>query len=189
MASILKVDKIRGTGLDSDTISLDGTGNITIPKNVTFSGSLTSSQALVQTNRIVFHANRISSNQTISAATETTIQFNNTTINVGSCYSTGTYKFTPTTAGNYYLYSKAQLTGSFGDNSTFFIAIRKNGSGISLVEDKVWESGSYSISKTVNIIVAANGSSDYFDVSIYNGSGNPPVRYGASFTQFGGYLL
>ena len=40
MASILKVDKIRGTGLDSDTISLDGTGNITIPKNVTFSGTV-----------------------------------------------------------------------------------------------------------------------------------------------------
>ena len=41
MASILKVDKIRGTGLDSDTISLDGSGNITIPKNVTFSGTST----------------------------------------------------------------------------------------------------------------------------------------------------
>ena len=41
MASILKVDKIRGTGLDSDTISLDGSGNITIPKNVTFSGTTT----------------------------------------------------------------------------------------------------------------------------------------------------
>ena len=40
MASILKVDKIRGTGLDSDTISLDGSGNITIPKNVTFSGTV-----------------------------------------------------------------------------------------------------------------------------------------------------
>ena len=39
MASILKVDKIRGTGLDSDTITLDGSGNITIPKNVTFSGT------------------------------------------------------------------------------------------------------------------------------------------------------
>mgnify|MGYP003326295820 CR=1 FL=1 len=40
MASILKVDNIRGTGLDSDTISLDGSGNITIPKNVTFSGTV-----------------------------------------------------------------------------------------------------------------------------------------------------
>ena len=27
MASILKVDKIRGTGLDSDTMSFDGSGN------------------------------------------------------------------------------------------------------------------------------------------------------------------
>ena len=40
MASILKVDKIRGTGLDSDTMSFDGSGNITIPKNVTFSGTV-----------------------------------------------------------------------------------------------------------------------------------------------------
>ena len=41
MASILKVDKIRGTGLDSDTISFDGSGNITIPKNITASGTTT----------------------------------------------------------------------------------------------------------------------------------------------------
>ena len=41
MASILKVDKIRGTGLDSDTISLDGSGNITIPKNITARGTTT----------------------------------------------------------------------------------------------------------------------------------------------------
>ena len=39
MASILKVDKIRVTGSDSDAISFDGSGNITIPKNVTFNGT------------------------------------------------------------------------------------------------------------------------------------------------------
>ena len=39
MASILKVDKIRVSGGDSDSISFDGTGNITIPKNVTFTGT------------------------------------------------------------------------------------------------------------------------------------------------------
>ena len=48
MASILKVDKIRGTGLDSDTISLDGSGNITIPKNVTFTGTTTGAADLVK---------------------------------------------------------------------------------------------------------------------------------------------
>ena len=32
MASILKVDKIRGTGLDSDSISIDGSGNLTTTK-------------------------------------------------------------------------------------------------------------------------------------------------------------
>ena len=48
MASILKVDKIRGTGLDSDTISLDGSGNITIPKNVTFTGTTTGAGAMTK---------------------------------------------------------------------------------------------------------------------------------------------
>ena len=60
MASILKVDKIRGTGLDSDTISLDGSGNITIPKNVTFSGTVAGAEteysiahAMTSTNRTI----------------------------------------------------------------------------------------------------------------------------------------
>tara|TARA_Y200000002_G_scaffold6326_1_gene5400 strand:- start:3269 stop:3802 length:534 start_codon:yes stop_codon:yes gene_type:complete len=41
MASILKVDKIRGTGLDSDTFSLDASGNLTFNKNVTVSSGKT----------------------------------------------------------------------------------------------------------------------------------------------------
>lgn len=47
MASILKVDKIRGTGLDSDTITLDGSGNLTIPKNITFSGTVSGDNSSV----------------------------------------------------------------------------------------------------------------------------------------------
>ena len=47
MASILKVDKIRGTGLDSDTMSFDGSGNITMPKNVTFNGTVTGDNASI----------------------------------------------------------------------------------------------------------------------------------------------
>ena len=38
MASILKVDKIRGTGLDSDSISLDVSGNITFNTSVSGTG-------------------------------------------------------------------------------------------------------------------------------------------------------
>ena len=38
MASILKVDKIRGTGLDSDSITLDGSGNITFSNTVSGTG-------------------------------------------------------------------------------------------------------------------------------------------------------
>ena len=38
MASILKVDKIRGTGLDSDSISIDGSGNLTTTKTLSAPG-------------------------------------------------------------------------------------------------------------------------------------------------------
>ena len=38
MASILKVDKIRGTGLDSDSISIDGSGNLTTAKTLSAPG-------------------------------------------------------------------------------------------------------------------------------------------------------
>src|SRR6056300_952403 len=38
MASILKVDKIRGTGLDSDSISIDGSGNTTVSGTLAVTG-------------------------------------------------------------------------------------------------------------------------------------------------------
>ena len=38
MASILKVDKIRGTGLDSDSLSIDGSGNISTIKTFSAPG-------------------------------------------------------------------------------------------------------------------------------------------------------
>jgi len=38
MASILKVDKIRGTGLDSDSIAIDGSGNLTTTKTLSAPG-------------------------------------------------------------------------------------------------------------------------------------------------------
>ena len=96
--------------------------------------------------------------------------------------------FTPTVSGNYYLFARGQVTGTIGDNSTVYISIRKNGSGVALHEMKVWEAGSYSLSVSVNTIVSSD-TDDYFDVVMYNSSGSPPIRHGSSFTHFGGYKL
>ncbi len=49
MVSTLKVNKIQIPNSDSDVISLDAaSGNITIPKNVTFSGSVTGAGSMVK---------------------------------------------------------------------------------------------------------------------------------------------
>ena len=48
MASILKVDKIRVTGNDSDSISFNNNGNITLNKNVTVNSGTLGSSITVQ---------------------------------------------------------------------------------------------------------------------------------------------
>lgn len=174
--SILRTNQIQDTGTN-------------VAANIS-GGVVTFNNRIIQPNKITFKATKTDGNQTISSSTETQITFNVADINVGSCFSTATNRFTPTVNGNYYLYGMMQLTGSFGDNSTVYVAIRKNGSGIALSEMKVWESGSYSLTEQVNTIINANGSSDYFDLTVFTSSGSaPPVRTGSSFTQFGGHLI
>tara|TARA_R110002153_G_scaffold110100_1_gene251068 strand:+ start:360 stop:893 length:534 start_codon:yes stop_codon:yes gene_type:complete len=164
--------------------------NGTVAATISSGGVATFSNSIIEPDKIAFRATKTDGNQTISSATETQITFNVADINVGSCFSTATNRFTPTVNGNYYLYGMMQLTGSFGDNSTVWVSLRKNGSGIALSEMKVWESGSYSLTEQVNTIINANGSSDYFDFTVYTSSGSaPPVRNGSSFTQLGGHLI
>tara|TARA_B100001057_G_scaffold59426_1_gene52674 strand:+ start:132 stop:692 length:561 start_codon:yes stop_codon:yes gene_type:complete len=125
MASILKVDKIRGTGLDSDTISLDGTGNITIPKNVTFSGTTTGA-SFAGTDAFCANGN---TEAWASAAGDTIVWFpndsNHDNFDTGNRFDTSTYKYSARADGVYLfwysIYTAENDTGnSFGfmKNST-----------------------------------------------------------------------
>ena len=153
-------------------------------------GVVTFSNRIIQPAKIAFKAGKTDGNQSISNSSLTQVTFSHTVLNDGSCYSTGNSRFTPNVAGNYFLYTALQLTGTFGDNATYYITIRKNGSVEVYNENKVWEGGSFSLTRNVSSLSTANGSSDYFDVAVFvNGSGTPPVRNGTAFTQFGGYLI
>ena len=66
MVSTLKVNKIQIPNSDSDVISLDAsTGNITIPKNVTFNGTVSGATTTFTSEEI-----------TIAASTKTTLTHN-----------------------------------------------------------------------------------------------------------------
>lgn len=81
MVSTLKVNKIQIPNSDSDVISLDASsGNITIPKNVTFSGSSTFSGTVTGDN------NGMTLLQTVTASSDTTVDVGSSSL------FTSTYK-------------------------------------------------------------------------------------------------
>lgn len=99
MASILKVDKIRGTGLDSDTMSFDGSGNITIPKNVTFNG--TQSGSFIKSSAV---------NTSISGVASASITGLSTTARIVTLFSQGISTSTST-------YPQIRIRGNGADET------------------------------------------------------------------------
>ena len=120
-------------------------------------------------------------NQSISNTTTTVVQFTTVAFDTASCYSTSTYRFTPNVAGYYWFsFTSSATAGMSGET---FAYINKNGSG-ALVYDisatSVW-------SQSGGILYSANGTTDYFSVSLYHTAG--AARTFDSSTKFHGYLV
>ena len=112
--------------------------------------------------------------QTISANTFTVMTFGEV-LDSGSMYDTSTNRFTPTVAGTYYL--EADMVSSGNERIDAQISIRKNGSKSSSRHTKANKNdGNDQTPLHTSMIVAANGSSDYFDVDawywLHTGSGD-----------------
>ena len=112
--------------------------------------------------------------QTISANTFTVMTFGEV-LDSGSMYDTSTNRFTPTVAGTYYL--EADMVSAGNERIDAQISIRKNGSKSSSRHTKANKNdGNDQTPLHTSMIVAANGSSDYFDVDawywLHTGSGD-----------------
>ena len=94
-----------------------GSGNITIGSGVTLLSNVPAFEV------------ELTSDQTISDGTVTTIQFNSTLIDTGSFWDSTNYRWLPTVAGKYYVYAQANL-GSDTVDSVLATILRldKNGS-------------------------------------------------------------
>ena len=174
------------TGTD---ITLGASGDtITVPSGATFtqSGTMNASAITAGTlaiaqggtgaatfaaagldNNPSFSAER-SSAQAISDSTRTTILFNNEFYDSDSDYDTTTGKFTPQTAGKYYVSSTVLLDSDANGNLSYaFIELYKNASPIT--EAVMDDRNSYGRRKTacLNVIIDMNGSSDYLLVQAY----------------------
>ena len=191
------IDNISGSS--TLTIGDSNASTISIPKNITLGASGTTitvpSGATITNNGTqtgfggvntpAFRA-KVNSNQTISNGTNTIITFDTEEFDVGSNYDTSNGRFTPTTAGKYFLYSKlkVQLAGGI-----VYMEFRKNGSNVHSNYENISSRPSGDYGFQLSTIQEANGSSDYFEVNYYQGSGSSKTLYGGADSSFMGYKI
>ena len=131
MASILKVDSIRGTGQNSDTVTLDGSGNITIPKNVTFSGTVAGASPV-----------SVISNSTTAATDVASIEIDLDTSGIYRYQELHMHQVYHSGSGeNLHMTMRDQATGSFlgsGLYTSICHGAQQSSSGNSTGDDGAW---------------------------------------------------
>jgi hypothetical protein len=155
-----KLDPQSGTSLE---IGSSG-DTITIPSGATITNNGT--QTGFGGDNTPFFRAYLSSNQSIANGTRTLITFNAESFDASSAYNTSNGRFTPQTAGYYFI--SAQLKT---DTATNFegvkLYIRKNGT--ELAETSAFNDGYNSTFSS--LLVQMNGSSDYIDIAGNQNSG------------------
>ena len=124
--------------------------------------------------------------QTITSGTQQKVLFQTEEFDTDNCYANS--RFTPTVEGYYQLNAQVRLDGNTGTGETMVI-IWKNGgehkrgwnsTGVSMTTTGGW------FAMTVNSLVYANGTTDYFEVAVQQTSGanntvtavgNPAITY------------
>jgi hypothetical protein len=141
--------------------SADGTSGQVLQTN----GSGVLSFASASANTPAFRAT-LGASQSIANNTQVKAQFNTEDFDTNNCYDpTTNYRFTPTTAGKYFVGLNVRFnTGSVAITSNF---VFKNGS-----QDWVGEYSNISNNNWFNgTVTTLNGSSDYIEIYVYQNSG------------------
>jgi len=182
-----KLDPQSGTSLE---IGSSG-DTVTVPSGATFNVAGTLGSALKNTP--AFEAS-LSGDQSISNNTSTKITFNTEQFDTAGAYdNSSNYRFTPQTAGKYYVYCKVELYGgSTNSLEACFVQIKKNGSTLISSEHSAYPDNILHKIFIYNAgVVDFNGSSDYVE-AFAQGEGNQSnqtVKASNRTTLFGAYKL
>ena len=134
----------------------------------------------------------MSANQVISNDTDTVLQFNTEEYDTAGAYDTSTYKFTPQTAGKYFIYATCAPSGD--SNSALQVGIfhiRKNNTRILESRTNFNSNNGRTASQQISIVMDLNGSSDYVHLigNVAQSGGTPRIEGGQRFSVFGAYRL
>jgi len=158
-----------------------------------FTGTVTGAGGV---NTPAFEAVLTGSSQDINDATYTKINCNTETYDTDNAYdNSSNFRFTPQTAGKYYVYGKALLDSTAGNMRNVINVIYKNGSALTLGAINFHSSDSNDSeggSTFVGTVVDMNGSSDYLELYAYGDTvagGTSSADVGERRTLFGAYKI
>ena len=143
------------------------------------------------TNTPAFFANLSGSSQSVSNNTWTKVNINNEIYDIGDFDASTNYRFTPTTAGKYFVFGAVLCnSGSAGNLHHAYSAIYKNGSFLRYSSIEFDNTNGEAASATLNHIVVFNGSSDYVELygNVRTGSGSG-AEFVANNSWFGAYKI
>jgi hypothetical protein len=126
---------------------------------------------------------KITSAPSVSQATLTVLAYNAENFDTDSAYDTSTYKFTPQSAGKYFVYAKARINDA-GDNDNNQLQIHKNTTNTA---QTLWRA-EYFESPFLGAVIDLNGSSDFVQIKVYhNFAGTKTIDTDGSV--FGAYKI
>ena len=144
------------------------------------------------TNTPAFEATR-GSNQTISHDTETKVACDVETFDTASAYDNSTnYRWTPQTAGKYYIYAQATATIAQEELKRYSLIIKKNGNNYKYQSNYFTGNPAYKSTIYIGSVIDMDGSSDYVELYgkiEYSSSGTVIVSGDSVELTFGGYKL
>ena len=162
------VTKVRGNGTSTFNGNVDVTGNVI-------------------TDAPAFSATKSGSgDQSISGNTTTKVTFETEQWDLTNDYDTSNSRFTPSVQG-YYHFDSAFYFKAPTDGSVVQIQLYKNGS-VFKWGNILTAAGTESHSPTLSATAYANGSTDYFELYIWQNSGTKSIEDVGTLTWFDGYL-
>jgi len=177
--------------MSSVVISGDTSGAITLAAPAV-SGTNTATlpaatgTVMVSGNMPAFSA-YLSSNQSITSAVITKIQFNTETFDTNNNYDNATnYRFTPTVAGYYQISAATDFSPANATQTRAILFVYKNGSQYARLID-INGTGIYQASSSV--LIYCNGSTDYIEIYGFISAVSPAFAGGSTLTWFNGSMV
>jgi len=165
----------------SSKMTLYSTGNLNITGGYTVGGKKA-------VNGPAFRA-YISTGQTIaSAGAQVKVTFGSETFDTDGCFSSS--RFTPTVEGYYQLNATVRIAGTAGTGENMLVLYKNGGEYARGTNGSGTEIGANFYSMQVSDIVYANGTTDFFEVYIQQGSGsNRDTTAGTNISYFSGCMI